>query len=367
MKNTYIQDWNRTKQRFTAWWQHEPIGHPLMRVIAEGKPANGLADIEPFTSVEDMYFNVKKIVEHHRNGFKSLWYLEDSFPSVGLNLGAGSMALYLGTTPIFTPETVWFHESITDWAAYPGIKFDPLNQWWVKHLQMIKEAQTLADGDFLVDIPDIVENMDILSALRGPLELCYDIVDEPEIIQKALDDIEGLYFTYYDAIYDIVKGADGSSSFTAFNVWGPGKTAKIQCDFNVLMSPDQFREIAVPRFTVQCQRLDNSIFHLDGPDAIKHVPALMEIEELNALQWTCGAGQPDGGAEKWHPIYDQVKEAGKGLWIYLDDGNQKDCVEAAVRLIKRYGADLFYFNFLNHFPDKKSAEEAGELIRKTSK
>ena len=111
-------------------------------------------------------------------------------------------------------------------------------------------------------------------------------------------------------------------------------------------------------------RLDNTIYHLDGPDAIKHIPALMEIAELNGLQWTCGAGQPDGGAMRWYPIYDQVRAAGKSLWVYFDDGGPKDWVESAIRLMKRYGPDCFYFIFPD-FKDRPEAEEAAAAIIKT--
>ena len=58
----------------------------------------------------------------------------------------------------------------------------------------------------------------------------------------------------------------------------------------------------MPSLQQQCQKLDYTLYHLDGPDAIKHLDALMEIEELDALQWTPGAGKPDGGDELWYPI-----------------------------------------------------------------
>jgi 5-methyltetrahydrofolate--homocysteine methyltransferase len=93
----------------------------------------------------------------------------------------------------------------------------------------------------------------------------------------------------------------------------------------------------VPSLTRQCRELDHSLYHLDGPGAIKHLDALMEIRELDALQWTCGAGQRDGGCERWYPIYDKVREAGKGLWIMLYDGGPKDWAESAKRLTGRYG------------------------------
>ena len=213
-----------------------------------------------------------------------------------------------------------------------------------------------------MNIPDLIENVDILSAMRGPQSFCFDLIDEPELMKQYIKQIDDLYFYYYDAMYDIIKGEDGSSSFTAFNIWGPGKTAKIQCDFSALMSPGQFREFVQPSLRKQCKKLDCSLYHLDGPDAIKHLDALMEIDELDALQWTAGAGQPDGGSEKWYPIYDKVRDAGKSLWIPLYDGTAQDCMDNAEKLVKRYGCDGMYLIF----PDMEE-EEAQTLLLKAER
>ena len=365
MKNVYVEDWNWVKERFTAWWNYDPIGYPLLRLIAPGKPAENLATVEDYLDYEDKYTNAKKITENYRNYCKSHWFLGDAFPALSLDLGPSSMALYLGSEPLFKEDTVWFTECIKDWDSFPGIRFDENNRWWRKHLEMIKTAHKLADNEFLVNIPDIIENIDIISAMRGPQELCYDLMDRPEVVKDAVNKVDELYFKYYDAMYDIVKEDDGSSAFTAFMIWGHGKTAKVQCDFCALMSPDQFREIVQPNLRRQCQQLNNSIYHLDGPDSVRHLPALMEIKELNSLQWTCGAGKPDGGNECWYPIYDQVREAGKSLWVHFADGSDKDWVESSIRLIKRYGPDCFYFIFPD-FPDKNSADEALDVIRRAS-
>ena len=99
-----------------------------------------------------------------------------------------------------------------------------------------------------------------------------------------------------------------------------------------------------------------------GPDTIKHIPDLMEIEELDALQWTCGAGQPDGGNEKWYPIYDQVRAAGKSLWIAVSDGGPGDWVQSALRIVKRYGKDCLYFIFPT-FESRAQAEGAVAAIQ----
>jgi len=411
MNNTYCENWPRVRERFSAWWKREPIGYPLLRIAAAGKPArdkphfagapgggavdfgasgeviagdrafgDGAVDFgasgevtagdrasgEAAVSVEGTYTNAAWIVNRYRRYYETHWLLEDSYPTADLNLGPGSMALYLGSEPIFTKETLWYKECVGDWDSFGKIEYDPDNKWWRLHLAMLRTAKALANDDFLITIPDIVENMDIVSALRGPQNLCYDLMDYPDKVLRAVTEVDDLYFTYYDAMYDVVKEADGSSAYTAFAIWGRGRTAKIQCDFCAMISPDQFREYAQPGLRRQCQRLDNSIYHLDGPDAIKHVPALMEIEELDGLQWTCGDGQPDGGNERWYPIYDQVRAAGKSLWIHLSDGGEKDWVESAERLIKRYGPNCLYLIFPD-FSDKKSAEEAAHAIRTASR
>ena len=112
-----------------------------------------------------------------------------------------------------------------------------------------------------------------------------------------------------------------------------------------MMSPDQFSVLAIPSLTNQCKRTDFSLYHLDGPDAIRHVDALMGIEELNALQWTAGAGQPDGGWEGWYEIYDKVRAAGKSLHISIYDGTSDHVFDRANEIIRRYGSDGIYFLF----------------------
>ncbi|MGC8971611.1 MAG: transketolase C-terminal domain-containing protein [bacterium] len=142
------------------------------------------------------------------------------------------------------------------------------------------------------------------------------------LIQRCpLKQIDELYFRYYDAMYDIVKDEEGGSSYTVFAIWGPGKTAKVQCDFSAVMSPKQFQEFFVPSLAYKCSKLDYTLYHLDGPDAIKHPPAILSVKDLDAIQWTPVAGKPDGGSEDWYPIYDMVKKAGKSLWISIDEGN----------------------------------------------
>ena len=59
--------------------------------------------------------------------------------------------------------------------------------------------------------------------------------------------------------------------------------------------------------------LDTCIFHLDGPGAIRHLDTLLEIDELDAIQWVPGHGNPP--AKAWLAMLKKVQCAGKSLWI----------------------------------------------------
>ncbi len=342
----YKNGWEETKERFEAWWRHENIDRPLMKVIAKRKePLESLEESWKPRTPEDRYLEVERKVRNMRNYCRTHIFMAESFPSIDIDMGAGSMSIYLGLEPKFTWETVWFKECIDDWETWGPLKYDPENYWWNKHVEVIRRGKELAQGDFLVTIPDIIENLDILAAMRGTQNLCFDMIDRPELVKSYLHQLDEIYFRYYDQIYDIVKDKDGGSSYTTFSIWGPGKTAKIQCDFSAIISPDHFREFALPSLRKQCQKLDYSLYHLDGSAAIRHVEALMEIDELDALQWTAGAGQPDGGSEKWYSIYDQVAAANKSLWIMFSDGGINDWIESADKLVTRYGPERLYFLF----------------------
>ena len=54
--------------------------------------------------------------------------------------------------------------------------------------------------------------------------------------------------------------------------------AKLQSDISVMISPKSFRRFVQPFIREQCQRLDYSMYHLDGVDAIRHLPALLEMK-----------------------------------------------------------------------------------------
>lgn len=357
-----------TKERFKQWWSHEPSDRPIIRLLVEREhPLDAdkridLSGADAETEWADPHYKIAWT----QNRMNTYEYGYDAIPYIDLNYGPGSMAAYLGLRPCFQHDTVWYkHLPANSLSDIPLPVYDKEAKYFVEHLARIKKAVELSKGRYPVCIPDILENIDVLALLRGNEECCYDIMDEPETVKKYLDAIADIYMKYYDAFYDAVRfGESGRECmYTAFGIWGNGPTAKIQCDISALLSPAQFDEFVIPYLRRQTEEIEYTMYHLDGKDAIRHLPSILKLEKLNALQWTHGAGQPDGGNECWYPIYDAAQEAGKSIWISIEDGSAKEMAAKAKKYARRYANTGVYICVWPAIPEKDKVwftEEFGE-------
>jgi hypothetical protein len=74
-----------------------------------------------------------------------------------------------------------------------------------------------------------------------------------------------------------------------------------------------FNEVFLPGIRRECRFLDRSIYHLDGPGALRHLDAILSIPELEALQFVPGAGNE--GYARWIEVYQRAQAAGKAIQV----------------------------------------------------
>lgn len=363
----YKLNMEATKEKFRNYWAHKNTGRPLMCVIArrpeieqysDGTPVDGgylgqicqgkyynMPEELMWKDMEDKYQDPQRIVDRYRFFCETHAFLGESFPNLNVDFGPGSLAAYLGSEIGFKEDTVWFNKCLDSWDGVPRLTFDPDNKWFKKHLQLVKDCQELAGEDFYVDMPDLMENIDVLASLRGAQDILFDLLDEPEKIGERIQEVTDLYFDYYDRFYDVIKDEEGGNAYTVFQIWGPGRTVKLQCDFSAMMSPEDFRKYIQPSLKVQSEKADHVLYHLDGPAAIKHMDALMEIDGIDALQWTSGDAGPDGTLPDWDVIYDKAIAAGKSIWVKVYSGEFEDWIKNVDRIVKKYGSHSLFLLF----------------------
>jgi hypothetical protein len=323
-------DWDRSKKRFEAWWRGECTDRVLLQVHAPKKDTAGAPPApNPPSTLEEQRLNADYRIAVFESQMARTHYGGDAFPYIDTHIGPGTMSLYLGATPTFMPETVWYDPCIDDITTAPVPEFDDANRFWQCTLDLSRKGVERLAGRALVSFPDLIEGLDTISSLAGNDELLFYLVDAPEHVHRFQEALTGRYFEYHDRLYEIIKDEGGGSCFSAFHVWGPGRIAKVQCDFSAMISPAMYEEFVVPYLARQCARLDFSVFHLDGPCCLQHLDLLLSIKELNAIQWTPGAGQPCACDACYIPLYRKIRAAGKSCMIRGGNPDQaRELVEA---------------------------------------
>jgi hypothetical protein len=351
-------DWEETKGRLTRWWDRKGLVIGRYGALDAGRcvhaqvpPPERPATLEAFYC--DPGFRAAQ-AEHQLS--RSAFPL-DMLPIATTNTGPGSLALMLGATPGFAEDTVWYHpcwENEEEPGRLPALRFDPDNRWWRVTEAMMVACAERARGKYIVGCPDLIENLDVLASLRGAETLLIDMLERPEWVAEKVREINQAWHEAHERIYRIIRMEDGSSAFGPFRIWGPGRVAKIQCDASAQFSPGMFRRFALPSLAEQCAWLDHSLYHLDGTQAMAHLDALLEIGDLDAVEWTPQAGIETGGSPRWHGMYRRIREAGKSVQV-LDVRP-----EEVVPLLDAIGTEGVYL-FVT-FADERGADAVRQAV-----
>jgi len=306
----YKPDFAEAVERIQAFWQRKPTGRCALQVIARRngatQPPNDEVNI--LTKKTDPDYVLGRAEWMFRNHH----YLAEAVPIYVPGFVCTDTAAFLGAKVILAEDTVWYGPVIDDWYSYP-LQFDPENRWWQMTKQMAQTATERGRGRYLVGIPDFQVPLDVVSLLRSPERLCIDLIENPDAVKAAAHLILDEVYSYcYDDIYSIL------TRYTPFvgnwmGLFAAGRHDVIQCDFAALISQRHFEEFCLPDIQRQCQMLDTCIFHLDGPGAIRHLDMLLEIKELDAIQWVPGDGNPP--AKAWLAMLKKIQCAGKCLWV----------------------------------------------------
>ena len=377
---TWKSNLEETKQRYINWWNHKGIILNMWEHFQEGvQPHAEITPPAPAKDLSQKWFDPQWRAEYLD------WYgahsslTADILPVANTQLGPGSLAAILGGVFEGGEDTIWIHPNpdFTD-----EIVFNPEHPNWILHKELLKACKAKANGHYFVGMPDLMEGLDVLAALKGTDRVLLDTVMQPEILEQQMQQINDIYFKVFDELYDIIREGD-EMAFCYFSSWAPGKMSKLQSDISTMISQDDYRRFVQPFIREQCQKIDYTLYHLDGVGAMHHLPALLEIEEMNAIQWTPGVGEPQGGSPKWYDLYKKILAGGKSVmacWVTLDelkplldhigaDGvhlemdfhNEKE-VEQAMRIVEEYTGSSTAVNTNEHQQDTDLAATGQERI-----
>ncbi len=314
----YLEDWEKRLDRQDAFWAGEVIDRPVVNLTTGCSNDNYPKPTEKkWDTLGERWWDTDYIVENALHSVMNQKYYGDSLPKFMPNLGPEIFSGFFGTELHYGESTAWSEPNLLDWEDVNNIQFS----WDKKHLKKIEEmTDALLEagrGKFYTGITDLHPGGDAVAAFRDPSRLAMDMIECPDRVKNLLDYVTDVFYDVYDHFAGRLLQAGQAITTWAVMVsrkkwYIPGN------DFSCMISNDMFRDIFLPGIEAECQHLEASIYHLDGPDALRHLDSLLEIDELNAIQWVFGAGS--GPASKWMEVYKKCQEAGKGIEINMAPG-----------------------------------------------
>ena len=346
-------DWEEAKERYLAWWAGEAMDRCALAVTAprdapdEEPPERPDDPVRRWTDLD----YISRLNEYHLG---RTFFGAEAFPIWGGGYpGHTAIPTFLGAEVTLDFNTGWWDPVLTedDWDVRE-LKLDKDGPWWKFTLALLERAAKESRGKAIPSIGAFGGCGDTLAALRGSDRLLYDVIDCPERVCDAEMYLMEMWTEVYEAFYRIIhEAAEGSTCW--FRLWSPGRFYAAQCDFSYMISPRMFADIFLPAVERQTRFLDHAVYHVDGIEAFRHIPALCELPRLQAIQVLPGAGKPS--ALSYLDSLKTVQAYGKNLWITVPAGE----VEEALGLLSARGL------FIHTTCETES--EARELIENTKK
>jgi hypothetical protein len=315
-------DWAQCQLRYEAFWEGELLDRPLLQVTA---PRSGMTARSTDLPADEAgllrwFTDPELVLPRMAEQVAATYYGGDALPvvmPVSGNLVA-ILAAYLGCPYRIVPGSGsgWADPVIDNWATRQPLILDTSNPWWQATLRLLQAAADANEGRYLVAIPDLQGDGEIVALLRGTERLALDMVEHPDEVRQADNEVNLAWWEAWRECNRIIA-SDRQGYVDWLGVWSRLPAVTLECDFACMISTEMFKQVFLPGLERQASWVSRTIFHLDGPGALRHLETLLAIKELTGIQWVPGAGQPS--MVEWLPLLQRIQAAGKRLVVACED------------------------------------------------
>ncbi|NMA64879.1 MAG: hypothetical protein GX957_01390 [Clostridiaceae bacterium] len=307
----FIKNWETTKKRWSAWWECDLYDRPVMKVTAP--VANKKEDIV-FDDPADRWFKIENLVKENVRKMENTIYGGEAVPYFETNWSV-AFALPFGCQAQINEHTAWCEPLSPDESGYPKLEYDRNGEWYNWILENHKTACESSNNRYYVTAGMWGNHAgDILLSIRGSEELMIDIAENFDWVKSAIGTITDMQKEMFEKLMamDHLTGLEGTMNY--IGCWSPKRTLSFDCDVSCMVSPENYVELFLNPMLDIMEMIDHPIYHLDGPDALRHLDAILAVPKLKAVQWVPGAGKEE--ITQWYPAIRKIQEAKKAVIIY---------------------------------------------------
>ncbi|HBC89190.1 MAG TPA: hypothetical protein DCZ94_19800 [Lentisphaeria bacterium] len=316
-KNNWDTFWNGTNKR------------PMLSAVL---PRKGKTPVEkpPYAAGHDG--NFAPVLDQICGWVETHEFLGEAIPFHYLEFAADHFSILLGADLVFPGEGGgWPLHFVNSWEK-TELSFKRHGKWWRRTVDFAEAIKKRFGDDIMIASPTFVANLDALVAVRGANDVLLDMMDQPALIRRALDQVLKSYKEIL-AEYEILFEYKRLGSITRHGIYSKGRINVPQCDLSCMLSGEMFREFVLPYLKAEMECYDAVEYHLDGPDAIRHLEDLCSIDKLGVIQWVSGAGNEK---KDWTWLHDKIDALGKGQILWANP-------ELAVSYAKKYKSRKLFF------------------------
>jgi len=359
MKNPFSkkitdENFELSMKRYDAFFNGEVYDRPPVCFTFWKNSESKRPEDKTYASHRERWMDVEHRAKWADYSFDCTEFYADAMPTYFPNLGPEIFSAICGCDYYFGPETTWTSPNIIDWEKdMDQAVMSRSNEYFIALDNFIRELLKYSKDKFAVGFTDFHAGADHLAALRDPETLCMDLYDYPEFVKAKLKSSYEEYYKLYEYFYNMTT-LEGEPTTGWIGLVVDGRYNVTQNDFSCMISTKMFEEFFLDGLIEECEKLDRTIYHLDGPDALRHLDTLLEIKKLHAVQWVCGAGNE--GFNRWIKVYQRIQKARKGILLYANV-NELDDVFANLK------PDGVWFQSIGGVHNKEEADKIIERIK----
>ncbi len=328
---TFKDDMDAAKRRVEAWWEGEILDRPALAVTAPMEPRYCLP-VAQAKDLDALWTDPRVVIPRLENSMAATWFGGEAFPvlfPVSTNL-VSITCKFLGAENTYVDDyTTWSKPFLRSLSDRPTLRFDPSNPWWKKTIALLEAGVSrIAERGLACYLgnPDLNGPTEILAGIRGAQELALDFYDAPESIRPAIREVQDAWFEAWEGTRAITGKSGGS--FFWMGIWSSLPAVDLQSDVSCLISPEHFKVYFLDFIREQTERIERTVYHLDGPGAVRHLDSILALPKLSAVQWVQGAGA--GPLTGWLHVMRRILDGGKPVFASCEP-------EEALPLLKALG------------------------------
>jgi len=305
-------DFEESYKRYEAFFEGTIYDRPLVSIVLP-KDNNIKFPEKNYDSFAEQWLDIDYRAEKIAYELNNQEYLGDAMPVAFPNMGPEFFSALCGCSYFFSETTTWSEPCILDWEKdYDKATLDTSHPLLKSALKFTDNLLQLGKESFITGLPDFHPGGDHLAALRDPANLAMDIIENRDYIKKKIADSQDKFYTVYDMFYNKVHAASNPAT-TWLPLISKEKFYALSNDFSCMISTADFEELFLDSLISETLFYDKSIYHLDGPGALRHLDTILSLKNLNAVQWVPGAGHEN--FKDWINVYKKIQKAGKGINI----------------------------------------------------